>query len=104
MTPTTTPLLRIRDLRLATLGPARKELLHGIDLDIRPRETLCLVGESGSGKSLTSLAVMGLLPPRELAVTGGEIRPADRSPRPSARISSPPRPAASGRCAPPGWR
>ncbi len=74
MTPTTTPLLRIRDLRLATLGPARKELLHGIDLDIRPRETLCLVGESGSGKSLTSLAVMGLLPPRELAVTGGEIR------------------------------
>ncbi|WP_286789732.1 ATP-binding cassette domain-containing protein, partial [Thioclava sp. UBA3469] len=31
-------------------------------------------GESGSGKSLTSLAIMGLLPPPALRVSSGAIR------------------------------
>lgn len=42
-------------------GPV--EVVRGIDLDIYRGETLALVGESGCGKSVTSLAVMGLLPP-----------------------------------------
>ena len=33
-----------------------------LNLEIRGREALGLVGESGSGKSVTSLAIMGLLP------------------------------------------
>ncbi len=33
---------------------------------------MCIVGESGSGKSVTAQAVMGLLPKRDLVVTGGE--------------------------------
>jgi peptide/nickel transport system ATP-binding protein len=37
----------------------------------RPGEVLGLVGESGSGKSVTSLAIMGLLPPA--AIVTGEI-------------------------------
>ncbi|WBU57372.1 ABC transporter ATP-binding protein [Paracoccus sediminicola] len=38
-------------------------LLDGVTLSVHRGETLCIVGESGCGKSLTSLAVMGLLPP-----------------------------------------
>ncbi|TEA77158.1 ABC transporter ATP-binding protein [Allopusillimonas ginsengisoli] len=36
--------------------------VRDITFDVRRGETLCLVGESGCGKSLTSLALMGLLP------------------------------------------
>jgi len=38
------------------------EVVHGICFDINKNEILGLVGESGSGKSVTSLAIMGLLP------------------------------------------
>lgn len=52
----------------------QRPVLNGIDLRIRQGETVCLVGESGSGKSVTSLAVMGLLPRGVLEVTDGSIR------------------------------
>jgi peptide/nickel transport system ATP-binding protein len=42
--------------------------LHGVSLDILPRETVGLVGESGSGKTTLGRAVLGLAP-----VTGGTI-------------------------------
>ncbi|WP_281968914.1 ABC transporter ATP-binding protein [Roseovarius nanhaiticus] len=66
--------LKIRDLKVGLSGrPDANPVLNGIDLDIRAGETHCLVGESGSGKSVTSLAVMGLLPQGALEVQGGEI-------------------------------
>ncbi|WP_414833189.1 ABC transporter ATP-binding protein [Afifella sp. YEN Y35] len=66
--------LKIRGLKVALTGrPNAAPVLNGIDLDIRAGETHCLVGESGSGKSVTSLAVMGLLPKGALEVQGGEI-------------------------------
>lgn len=46
--------------------------VRGVDYTLRRGEVLGIVGESGSGKSVTSLAVMGLLP-RTAKVTG-EIR------------------------------
>ncbi len=61
------------------LGTAEggRRVLDEVSLTIRRGETACLVGESGSGKSLTSLAVMGLLPANVLKVTSGSIRLGD---------------------------
>jgi len=56
-------LLEVKNLRVDL--PTDNGLLHavrGIDFQVRRGEMLCLVGESGCGKSMTSLALMGLLP------------------------------------------
>jgi peptide/nickel transport system ATP-binding protein len=44
--------------------------VDGIDLVLARGRTLGLVGESGCGKSVTSLAIMGLLPPETARVKG----------------------------------
>ena len=41
-----------------------------VDLSVANGATLGLVGESGCGKSVTSLAIMGLLPKRSAEVSG----------------------------------
>jgi len=46
--------------------------VDGIDLALARGRTLGLVGESGCGKSVTSLAIMGLLPP-ENSTVGGKV-------------------------------
>jgi len=67
------PLLEIDDLRVGIRGNPAAEILRGVSLAIGRGETLAVVGESGCGKSLTSLAVMGLLPDG-LEKRGGSIR------------------------------
>ena len=48
-----------------------QEAVKGVSLDVYRGRTLGIVGESGSGKSVTSLAVMGLLPqPPACRMTG----------------------------------
>jgi peptide/nickel transport system ATP-binding protein len=51
-------------------------IVHAVknfNLDIKKGETVGLVGESGSGKSVTSLAIMGLIPNPPGKITSGEI-------------------------------
>jgi lipoprotein-releasing system ATP-binding protein len=57
----------------ATGTPVEVEVLHGIDLSLRPGEFAALIGPSGSGKS-TLLNVIGLLdrPSKGQVVIGGE--------------------------------
>jgi peptide/nickel transport system ATP-binding protein len=58
-------LLEVRDLRIAfrTGKKHSVEAVKGISFSVPVNATVALVGESGSGKSVSSLAVMGLLPP-----------------------------------------
>jgi ABC-type dipeptide/oligopeptide/nickel transport system ATPase component len=46
--------------------------LDGVDLAVRKGEILGLVGESGCGKSVTSLSIVGLLPPNAI-ISAGEV-------------------------------
>ncbi|MDB5363043.1 MAG: peptide transporter substrate-binding protein [Rhodospirillales bacterium] len=65
------PVLSVADLRV-TFGE-RTEAVRGMSLSVARGETHCIVGESGCGKSVTSLAVMNLLP-RGAARSAGHIR------------------------------
>src|SRR3954453_16958108 len=59
----TAPLLEVDNLEVSF--PTQDGLVHavrGVNYTLRSGEVLGIVGESGSGKSVTSLAVMGLLP------------------------------------------
>lgn len=58
------PLLRVKDLRVSFRGEQKTwtAAVKGVSFEIPYNTTVALVGESGSGKSVTSLAVMGLLP------------------------------------------
>jgi oligopeptide/dipeptide ABC transporter ATP-binding protein len=68
-----TALLEVEDLTVtfpSEDGPVRA--VRGVSYALREGEVLGIVGESGSGKSVTSMAVMGLLPAS--AKVGGSVR------------------------------
>lgn len=65
------PVLDVRSLRVEFPG-VRQPVAQEISFKLQRGQTLGIVGESGSGKSITSLAVMGLLP-NPGQVTQGEV-------------------------------
>ena len=68
-----TALLEVSDLRISFPGPTgRITPVDGVSFALERGRTLALVGESGCGKSLTSLAILQLVPPP------GVIDPASR--------------------------
>src|SRR6188474_1545798 len=72
------PLLSVEDLRVEFWTQrGTVHAVNGISFDVAPGETLGIVGESGCGKSVTSLALMGILP-RAGRITGGTAMFGDR--------------------------
>ncbi|NIJ09993.1 peptide/nickel transport system ATP-binding protein [Saccharomonospora amisosensis] len=65
-------LLEVRDLSVVfhRRGEDPTVAVDSISFDVQPGETVGLVGESGCGKSVTSLAIMGLLPNRGVRLSG----------------------------------
>ena len=66
------PVLEVDDLAVTFTrrGEASTRAVDGLSFAVAPGETIGLVGESGCGKSVTSLAIMGLLPKRGVEVSG----------------------------------
>ena len=64
----------IKDLNVSfSNGKEDVKVLHDINFDIFKNEILAVVGESGSGKSVTSKALMGLLPDATAQITAQEL-------------------------------
>lgn len=74
------PILQVRDLSVEFLTETEMvRAVKDVSFNLAPGETIGIVGESGSGKSVTSLAVMGLLP-AAASVTGEIIFHNPRAP------------------------
>lgn len=65
-----TPILSVKHLSIAFNNT---DVIHNISYDLNKNEILGIVGESGSGKSVSSLAILGLLPKRISKISNGSI-------------------------------
>ena len=70
----TNPILNVSNLKISfSNNKIENEIIHDISYKLFPNEILGIVGESGSGKSVSSLAIMGLLPKTISKITAGTI-------------------------------
>ncbi|WP_017725931.1 ABC transporter ATP-binding protein [Halalkalibacterium ligniniphilum] len=71
-------IIEIKDLQIAFRTDSRDvTVIDNVNFRVDKGETLGIVGESGCGKSVTSMSIMGLLPPIA-KVTKGSIKLKDR--------------------------
>ena len=67
------PLLSVRDLQITfPSGRGSCSVVDGVSFDVAEGEALGIVGESGSGKSISSLALLGMVP--KPGAVSGDIR------------------------------
>lgn len=68
------PILEVENMSVSfDSDSGQKQVLKSLTFQVYPNEILGIVGESGSGKSVTSLALMGLLPKKTAIITQGAI-------------------------------
>ncbi len=66
-----TSLLSVENLSVSFGTKSKKiEVVHEISFEVLENQIVGIVGESGSGKSVTSLALLGLLPKKEAHIMG----------------------------------
>jgi peptide/nickel transport system ATP-binding protein len=67
-------LIKVDDLSISFFkDEIENQIIKSISFEISPNQILAVVGESGSGKSISSLALMGLLPKGISKITSGTI-------------------------------
>ncbi|WP_210364562.1 ABC transporter ATP-binding protein [Bacillus sp. REN3] len=67
-------ILEVKDLNISFHTFAGEvQAIRGVDFELKKGETLAIVGESGSGKSVTTKAIMRLLPPGNSEIKKGHI-------------------------------
>ena len=73
-------ILEVNDLHVSfDTFAGEVKAVRGVNFHLNKGETLAIVGESGSGKSVTSKAVMGLIPNPPGRIKQGEIKFGDRN-------------------------
>ncbi len=63
-------ILKVKNLSISF---GENEVIHNISYQLKKNQILGIVGESGSGKSVSSLAILGLLPKNISEINSGEI-------------------------------
>jgi oligopeptide transport system ATP-binding protein len=67
-------ILEVKDLNISFHTFAGEvKAIRGVNFELKKGETLAIVGESGSGKSVTTKAIMKLLPPGNSEIKNGQI-------------------------------
>lgn len=66
--PTPEPVLSVEGITARYKG-LNFDVLHNVNVELHPGQTLAVVGESGSGKSTLARVITGLLPPRDGEIT-----------------------------------
>ncbi|WP_170440651.1 ABC transporter ATP-binding protein [Ruegeria arenilitoris] len=74
--PTPEPVLQVDGITARYKG-LNFDVLHNVNVEVHPGQTLAVVGESGSGKSTLARVITGLLPPRdgEITFAGRKLSP-----------------------------
>ncbi|MGL6146502.1 MAG: ATP-binding cassette domain-containing protein, partial [Macrococcoides caseolyticum] len=67
-------ILEVKNLKVSfDINAGEVQAVRGVDFHLDKAETLAIVGESGSGKSVTTKAIMRLLPTPPSRIKEGEI-------------------------------